>query len=220
MGGATKNPPFWICFIFGKWQRRSKWHSLVLQFGGLVEMIPSKKKKPCICNFQVPPCGLCFTIETVTFTLHSLTSQPFYSLESLYLRTHSDIFESDAHYHCVYLSLCILDFPFTSSLKQFTAIGLLLYGFEQKYSKLPFGFMSKQNTATAVCLIFPTRMEKPWKFFKPVKSKLLKNQKLYGAHKRFLSKHRAVILLKFFSIFVLKLLQCFEINILLEFLNG
>ena len=43
MGTPAKNPAFWICLIFGKCPRDTKWHSLVLQSGGLVEIIPSKK---------------------------------------------------------------------------------------------------------------------------------------------------------------------------------
>ena len=40
MGTPAKNPAFWICLIFGKCPRDTKWYSLVLQSGGLVEIIP------------------------------------------------------------------------------------------------------------------------------------------------------------------------------------
>ena len=38
-----KNPPLGVCLIFGKCPKGTKWGSLVLQSGGVVEIIPSKK---------------------------------------------------------------------------------------------------------------------------------------------------------------------------------
>ena len=43
VGAPTKILPFWIYLTFGNCPRGTKWHSLVLQSGGLVEIIPSKK---------------------------------------------------------------------------------------------------------------------------------------------------------------------------------
>ena len=51
-----KNPPLWICLIFGKCPKGTKWGSLVLQSGGVVEIIPSKKNR-CVRNVKAPPCG-------------------------------------------------------------------------------------------------------------------------------------------------------------------
>ena len=43
IGAPTKILLFWIYLIFGNCPKDTKWHSLVLQPGGLVEIIPSKK---------------------------------------------------------------------------------------------------------------------------------------------------------------------------------
>ena len=43
IGATAKILPFWIYLIFGNCPTDTKWHSLALRSGGLVEIIPSKK---------------------------------------------------------------------------------------------------------------------------------------------------------------------------------
>ena len=100
LGAPAKILPFWIYLILGNCSKATEWHSLVLQPGVLVKIIPSKKIH-AYATFRFHPVvpGLIPLLWKHVFDIYSESKKSFWQNCNNYLHTSLQVTDLENSFH-------------------------------------------------------------------------------------------------------------------------